>query len=103
MSYIRFSDLKFDNNKHKMICEDILLNIRKMQQKLVYDEEQEEYVSINIGPNSNVSKVFQHINDSNRKMLVGLKLAFFFYTGKNPDKVILESELNRVDIFSPLG
>ncbi len=101
MSYLRFSDLKFDNIKHKMICEDLLLNIRKMQQKLVYDEEHEEYVATNVGPN--VSKIFQHMNDSNRKLLIGLKLAFFFYTGKNPDNIIIESEINRVDIFSPLS
>jgi hypothetical protein len=101
LMYCRFSELDFKTEEYKNLAYYLLKDIRDLQFSLIYDEEYAEYMESNVG--KNVSKVLHFYNDTNRRMLLGLKLTFYYYTGKLSDLVLLDDEEESVDIFSPLS
>jgi hypothetical protein len=99
--YCRFSELDFKTDEYKNLAYYLLKDIRDLQVSLIYDEEYAEYMETIMG--KNVSKVLNYYNETNKRMLIGLKLTFYYYTGKMSDFVLLDDEEKTVNIFSPLG
>lgn len=102
MSYKRFSQLEFVTKKHKTVCETLLSDIQNLESQLVYDDEIVEYIKEKVG--SNAAEASSGYIGLNRRLLTGLKLSFWYYTGVDPGKVILDTVVNKekIDIFNPL-
>ena len=103
MPYRKFSQLEFLNKKHRTICETLLFDIQKLESQLVYDDELIEYFKERVG--QGVADVSASYVNLNRRILMGLKLSFWYYTGADPSKVILDTiqDKEHIDIFNPLG
>jgi len=102
MSYRKFSDLTFINKKHRSICEALLHDIQKLESQLVYDDEMVEFLRENVGPTT--AEVSASYVSLNKRILTGLKLTFWYYTGFDPSKVILDTipEKDGINIFDPI-
>jgi len=102
VAYKKFSQLDFLNKKHKSICETLLFDIQKLESQLVYDDELIEFFKSNVG--QTVADVSASYVNLNRRILTGLKLTFWYYTGADPGKVILDTiqDKDQIDIFNPL-
>jgi hypothetical protein len=99
MSYKKFSQLEFLNEKHKIICEQLLHDIQSLEFQIMYDDEIVDYIKERVGLNTD------DYNNLNKRILSGLKISFWYYTGANPGKVILDTvqDKEQFDIFNPLS
>jgi hypothetical protein len=102
MSYLKFSDIQFLNRKHKETCEALLRDITRLETQCLFDEEFIDYVRRSSGEPAalmiakGVSIQF--------KTLSALRMVFWYYTGYDPDRIILETKKEEtVNIFNPLG
>ena len=100
MSYVRFSSLDFVNDEVKNTCYNLLKDIRELQKQILHDEEYASRLAQTIG--KNVALAFEQHNDTNRKVLIALKISFWYYTGKSSDHILLDDEYD-IDIFDTLG
>lgn len=102
MAYKRLSELDFSTKKHKSVCETLLYDIQKLESQIVYDDETVEYLRNTVGPNA--ADVADSYVKMNKRLLLALRLSFWYYTGSNPCEVIndLTKNQDEIDIFNPL-
>jgi hypothetical protein len=102
MPYKKLSQLEFLNKKHRTICETLLFDIQRLESQLVYDDEMIEFLKSTVGVNT--AEVSANYVSLNRRILTGLKLTFWYYTGADPGKVILDTipDKDTIDIFNPI-
>lgn len=102
LSYIKFSDVPFLNKKHKDLCEALLRDINKMETQCLYDEEFILFIKENVGEQA--ANVIASNSAISFKTLSALRIAFWYYTGYNPSRVIFsQGKDDMIDIFDPLG
>lgn len=96
--YIKLSDIEYAKPEHKTICEALYKDILAEESQLVSDEEMLEYFKSVMG-----DRVGGFIGSPtvtlNRKILLALKMTFWYYSGKSPANVVGEEP--EVDIFNP--
>lgn len=97
---MRFSDVKFLNKEHSIICKQLLQEIQKLETQVMLDEEFVEYLAHKSG--LEIAKI-KHLS-LNYKVLSSLKTTFWYYSGLDPSLVILDigSKTKNIDIFNPL-
>ena len=102
MSYVRFSDIQFLNRKHKDTCEALLRDITRLETQCLFDEEFIDYVRRSSGDPAAI--MIAKGSSIQFKTLSALRIAFWYYTGYDPSRVIMESRKEEtVNIFDPLG
>lgn len=102
MSYVRFSDVPFLNKKHKELCESILKDITRLETQCLFDEEFIDYIRRSSGEPAAV--MMARGASIQFKTLSALRIAFWYYTGYDPSRVIMDTgKEDTVNIFDPLG
>lgn len=102
MAYRRLSELDFSTKKHRSFCETLLLDIHRLESQIVYDDETVEYLRNTVG--TNAADVAESYVKMNKRLLLALKLSFWYYTGANPSEVLndVTKDQDEIDIFNPL-
>lgn len=101
MAYVKLSDIDFAKPEHRTICEELYKDIHSVEAQLLADEALAESLKSSIGQ-ATAEGVTSHFISFNRRILLGLKIAFWYYTGKVSNHVIAEiDEENEIDIFNP--
>jgi hypothetical protein len=101
MSYVKLSDLEFAKPEHRAVCEELYRDIQSVEAKLASDELLAESIRDAAG-NVVAESITSHFVMFNKRVLMGLKIAFWYYTGKAPAQVVGDmNEEDEVDIFNP--
>jgi hypothetical protein len=101
LAYTKLDDIKFKDEYSKELATRLYKDIQFMEKQLVANEELLSSLVQSVGEKqANFIAGILVLRD--KKILAGLKIAFFYYTGHLSDKVIadLDSE-EEVDIFNP--
>jgi len=100
MSYIKLNDLKFKDELSKELALRLYKDIQFMEKQLVANEELLDSLVRSVGEKqANFIAGILVIRD--RKLIAGLKVAFYYYTGTTPDKVIADLDAEEeIDIFN---
>jgi hypothetical protein len=102
MAYIKFSDIPFLNKKHKETCEALLRDINRLETQCLFDEEFIDYVRRSSGESAAI--MLAKGTSIQFKTLSALRISFWYYTGYDPSRVIMEPRKEEtVNIFNPLG
>lgn len=96
-AYIKFENIEFQDSNHKQTAETILSDIDCIQNYLITEEQYIETLNNTIGPEYS-KQIAMFTTERTKKILVALKIAFWYYTGIQASKVIINNDKN-VDIF----
>ena len=96
--YVRLSDIEFATDEHRTTCKTLYKDILNIENRLVNDEEMLEYFKNVMGENAGNILAGPTLM-INKKILMALKLTFWYYTNKSPSHVV-DGE-PAMDIFNP--
>jgi hypothetical protein len=89
--YIRIQDIECANDNHQTVVTTLLSDIVNLEKQLIIDEEFLEALRRQIG-DMNTDYISRHTLDINKRLLLSLKVAFWYYTGISPSKVLVEAD-----------
>lgn len=101
MSYVKLNNLKFKDSAARELATRLYKDIQFMESQLASNEELLNSLVVSVGERqANFLVGILVLRD--KKILAGLKIAFFYYTGALPDKVIADLDAEEeIDIFNP--
>lgn len=102
-AYVKFDDLPFVKPEHRTICEQLYKDISAVEDQLVTDEGFAEHLSSILGAQA-ANELVSPTLGLNKRVLLALKIAFWYYSGKSPHNVVdgpRDDELD-IDIFNPV-
>ena len=103
MAYTRMSDIKFLKLEHREICIELYRDIMYIEAQLVADEASIEILRSSVG-DAIANLIASNTIAFNKKLLTGLKIAFWYYTGKSASHIIDDLHIDdeqKIDIFNP--
>lgn len=102
-AYVKFDDLPFVKPEHRTICEQLYRDISVVEDQLITDEVFAEHLGSILGAKAAADLVSPSLG-LNKRVLLALKIAFWFYSGKSPHNVVggPKSDDLDVDIFKPM-
>lgn len=89
--YIRLKDIECADDNHRTVVNMLLSDIDNLEKQLLIDEEFLEALRQHIG-DVNADYISRHTFDINKKLLMSLKVTFWYYTGISPSKVLVEAD-----------
>lgn len=100
MSYIKLENIKFKDELSKELATRLYRDIQFMKRQLVANEELLDSLVRSVGEKqANFIAGILVIRD--KKLVAALKIAFYYYTGTNPDEVIADLDAEEeIDIFN---
>lgn len=101
-AYVKFDDLPFVKPEHRTICEQLYRDISTVEDQLLTDEEFAEHLSSLIGAQA-ANEMVSPTLGLNKRVLLALKIVFWYYSGKSPSNVVdgPRDEQQNIDIFNP--
>jgi hypothetical protein len=96
--YTRFEDLFFKEKKLKVFAKTLLDDIHTLENVLIEEDIFLEKIKETMGDEF-AAKAAGPMVYNNKRILYGLKLTFWYYTGVSPN-TILDTKMN-IDIFNP--
>ena len=99
MAYIKLSDMKYPNKKHKTVVEMLHKDIISAEKALLYFEKKAYELMKDIGSERAIRITLPTIQ-MQQNIIDSLKTTFWYYTGINSYDVVSEEETKDVDIFN---
>lgn len=101
MAYTKLEDLNFKDEESKELAKRLYKDIQQLEYQLMGNEELLESLKKSIGEQQ-ANFVMGLMVGHDRRLLAGLKVAFYYYTGTFPGRVISDVDAEEVvDIFNP--
>jgi hypothetical protein len=99
-SYTRLEDIDFIDKDSKIISSRIYKDIQEVEQVLINNEVIYDYLKKTVGE-KNADEMYGSVYSSNKKILLALKMAFWYYSGKSVSHVVSSDETKHdIDIFN---
>lgn len=101
MAYIRFSEILFDSDQERNVCEALYKSIYEAENDLIAAEDLLERLHSIVGEKEMIMIGMPSIMILS-KVLMGLKIAFWYYA-RVPAAYVLDdvTDLDAIDIFNP--
>lgn len=101
MTYIRFSEIPFAHDDDRIVCEAIYKSICEAEEDLINAESLLERLNATVGKKE-MTKLGMPSVVMLGKILMGLKVAFWYYSRVSPADVLDDvTDLEIMDIFNP--
>ena len=101
MSYIKLEDLNFKDEESKELAKRLYKDIQTIEYQLMGNEELLESLKKSIGEQQ-ANFIAGILVGHDKRLLAGLKIAFYYYTGTFSSRVISDVDAEEVvDIFNP--
>lgn len=101
MAYIRFSEIPFSSDDDRIVCEAIYKSICEAEDDLIAAEDLLERLNATAGKKEMTMLGLPSVIMLG-KILMGLKVAFWYYSGVSPSDVLDDfTDLDVIDIFNP--
>lgn len=102
MAYTRLEEINFVDDESKELARRLYKDIQLMEYQLMSNEAILENLKKSIGEKQ-ANFIAGVLVNRDIRILAGLKLAFYYYTGFFPNRVITDTDYEvEVDIFNPL-
>ena len=101
LAYIRFSEIPFQSDDDRIVCEALYKSICEAEDDLINAEDLLERLSATAGKKQMIMLGIPNVIMLG-KILMGLKVAFWYYSGVSPADVLDDvTDLEIIDIFNP--
>ena len=99
-SYVKFDDIEFESRQHKSFCKKLMEEINRLEAAVMYDEELVDHIKLLIEQEKVSAVLPKQVVSFNKKILLATKILFWYHTGIESNKVILDSRYeDKIDIF----
>ena len=99
--YVRINDLSLQDEDQRLMVETLLLDIHALEEHLMRDEVFMERLKSQVG-DEYASQIGNYTVENTKRILLGLKIAFWYYTGVAPHKVLMDPDPD-YNLFDNMG
>lgn len=100
--YLKLDDINFKDTSSKELAKRLYKDIQLVESQLMENEELLESLKKSLGEKQ-ANFLIGILILRDKKILAGLKISFYYYTGMLPDKILSDVDTEEtVDIFNPI-
>jgi len=101
LAYIRFSEIPFASDDDRIVCEALYKSICEAEDDLIDAEDLLDRLNAMVGKKEMTTLGLPNVIMLG-KILMGLKVAFWYYSGVSPADILDDlTDIEVIDIFNP--